>query len=136
MNPERRAAEESVIALLTDVVFIAQHRPGSDWPELADQALSHHSPPFDDDLVSSWHATIQDECFAALHAIVEVDTDAIEARFRTLRSLDHIEDFIPIGRLSHDDPIDLDPALTIDDLTGETIIDLTVLEKQESQDSS
>ena len=58
MNPERRAAEESVIALLSDVVFIAQHRPGSDWPLLADQALSHHSPPFDDDLVSSWLSLI------------------------------------------------------------------------------
>ncbi len=124
MISETSAAEESVLALLSDLVFIAQQRPGSAWPNLARMANEHHSPPVDTRLLTPWHQLVQEECFGALAALVDVDIEAIERHFRTLRGVDKIDRHLPIGRLSVDDPIDADPALTIDVDTGETIIDL------------
>ncbi len=101
-------AEESVLALLGDLVFVVQQRPGSSWSGLATQVLSHHEPPVAPDLLDSWHIALQLHCRAALRSMSEIDIDGITDGLRSIRGLGSIEEYLPIGKTSDE------PVVTID----------------------
>ncbi len=108
-------AETSVLSLLSDLVFVLEHRPGSDWIDLATQVLDHHDPPIDPGLLEPWHIGLQLHCRTVLKAMTTADVDAIADGLRAIRALDQIDQHLPAQRA------DAEVLLTEPD------IDLTVL---------
>lgn len=88
-------AENSVLSLLGDLVYVLEQRPGSSWIDLATQVLDHHNPPIAPGLLSPWHIGLQLHCRTVLKAMGSADVEAIADGLRAIRALDGIAAHLP-----------------------------------------
>lgn len=65
--------------MLGDVQYVVNETEPADWPGLAGDLLTHHSPPIDDVLLPPKARKLQQWMRLMLEAMVDVDEDGVRA---------------------------------------------------------
>lgn len=65
--------------MLGDVQYVVNETDPADWPGLASELLTHHSPPIEDTLLPPRARKLQQWLRLMLEAMADVDEDGVRA---------------------------------------------------------